>query len=250
MRPNTKRLSSVPTLLAAMVLISPAGLEPATHRLATTVVTGRVLDPTGHAVASATLIIASKHVRAFSGSDGRYVLSAARGGESEHVQLQVAKAGFESRRLSVFLHGDTVRADITLTPSPIRTLELEPAYAASASTNTSQDRAEKVAAGSVTGATPPSPRPANRAMLGAAGSLIRATPPGYYPPRMIIGRRPPRERGNTEAYDHIDENPFRSPRVAPPRSRWTLTAPRTATSGVSWNAASCHRRTPSGSRSS
>ena len=215
MRANTKRLSSVPTLLAAMVLMSPAGLEPATHHLATTVVTGRVLDPTGHAVASATLSIASKNVRAFSGSDGRYVLSAARGGESEQVQLQVAKAGFDSRRLSVFLHGDTVRADITLTPTPTRTLELEPAYAASASTNASQDRAEKVAVGSVTGATQSSPGPANRAMLGGTASLTKATSPSYYPPRMIVGRRPPRERANTEAYDHIDENPFRSPRVAP-----------------------------------
>ena len=213
MRPITKRLSAVQSLLAAMVLISPAALVPATHQIATTVVTGRVLDLTGHAVTSATLVIASKSARTTSNNDGRYVLSVARSGEAEEAQLQVAKAGFDTRRLSVYLHGDTVRADITLTPSAIRTRELDPGYPAASSTNASQDRAEKVAAGSVMEVTKSSPRPANRAMLGAAGSLTRAASPGY--PRMIIGRRPPRERGNTEAYDHIDENPFRSPRAAP-----------------------------------
>ena len=245
MRPITKRLSPVQSLLTAMVLMSPAGLEPATHHLATTVVTGRVLDPTGHPVTSAMLAIASKNARTFSGNDGRYLLSVARNGESEQVQLQVAKSGFETRRLSVFLHGDTVRADITLMPSTIRALELEPSYDASTSVKASQDRAALVDVGGASRATTgqPSPITTNRMALRAGGSVAKATSPGY--PPMIIGRRPPRERGNTEAYDHIDENPFRSP-----PSRSTSTAPPTATCAASWNAANYHRGTPFGSRSS
>ena len=130
------------------------------------------------------------------------------------MQLQVTKAGFDTRRMSVFLHGDTVRADITLTPSATRPA-LDSAYPTSVANAPQEHAADMLAAGtaarvmSVQTASSLSRRAAPSAgMLGKSTSAI-------YDRRMVVGRRPPGERGNTEAYDHIDENPFRSPRVAP-----------------------------------
>ena len=216
MRHLTKRLS-FPSLLAAMVLMSPARMEPLHRAASITVVTGRVVDPAGHPVASAMLTITSKNSRTTSGSDGRYVLSVIRNAETEQVQLQVARAGFETRRLSVFVHGDTVRADITLTPLTARPLDLETAYPAAASSNTSRDRAsEMVAAGRATrGVGAPLAAPSPKGVVMGAVASPGGRMPASYDRRMIIGRRPPGQQGNTEAYDHIDENPFRSPRVAP-----------------------------------
>jgi Ca-activated chloride channel family protein len=217
MRPIRKRLSSVPSLLAAMVLMSPTRLEPIRPAAASTVVTGRVLDPTGHPVAAATLAITSKNSRTLSDNDGRYVLSVARNGESEQVQLQVARAGFEPRRLSVFLHGDTVRADITLTPATARILEREAPSPTSAVAIATEDRLSAMGAARSATRVPggqPSTISGNRTVMSGAGSVTKSMSPAY-DRRMIIGRRPPGERANTEAYDRIDENPFRSPRVAP-----------------------------------
>jgi Ca-activated chloride channel family protein len=218
MRHLGKRLTPVPTLLAAMALMSPGRLTPTSHEVASTVVTGRVLDATGQPVAAATLAVTSKFSKTVSGNDGRYVITVARSGESEQVVLQVAKSGFEPRRLSVFLHGDTIRADITLMPASAttRTIQLEPEHAPPVPANASRDRAsEAVAAGTATRAAG-----SQQTLSAPSGSVMmaksaRSTSPSAYDRRMIIGRRLPTERGNTEAYDRIDENPFRSPRVAP-----------------------------------
>ncbi|CAN5781825.1 hypothetical protein BH11GEM2_BH11GEM2_16820 [soil metagenome] len=213
MRHLTKRLTSVPSLLAAMVLMSPGRLAPISPAVASTVITGRVLDPTGRPLSSATLAITPKFAKTFSGNDGRYILTVARSGESEQVQLQVAKPGFDPRRLSVFLHGDTVRADITLTPTPAttRTIALQPADQKASESAAIADHT--VSAGipngpvsRVLGASP-SPITNGAATKVAMGRVDRRT--------SISVRTPLRERGNTEAYDRIDENPFRSPRVAP-----------------------------------
>ena len=207
----SKHLSSFPGLLAAMVLMSPATATPIHESLATTVVTGRVVDPGGSPVASAMLAIASKNSRTISGSDGRYVLAVARNGESEQVQLQVAKAGFETRRMNVFLHGDTVRADIMLS----RTREPLPQAPVAIAAGTNQDRASAMnSAGRAVGIAGTQQAPSATRLMMGAGSVAKSTSPAYVR-RMMIGRRPPGERGNTEAYDPIDENPFRSPRVAP-----------------------------------
>ncbi len=212
MRHVRKRLSAlpVPTLLAAMVLMSPLH-QPLTARPApTTIVTGRVLDPSGQPIAAATLSISGRSVSTTSQADGRYVLSVPRNSGSETVSLQATKAGFSTRRINVYLNGDTLRVDITMTPDAERSLELEAQVPTSAGTKVAADRtrSSQVAAGRAVGVVGASPAP------GVTGAAMKSSL-GRPDQRMYIGVRPPREHGNTEAYDHIDENPFRSPRVAP-----------------------------------
>jgi Ca-activated chloride channel homolog len=196
MRITEKRLSAHPVAsLLAVLLMSPHALSPAVRPLAPTVVTGRVLTQAGQPIAGASLTIMASHVTTSSGMDGRYVLSIVRGGVSERVAMMVSKPGFETRSLSVFLRGDTVRADITLTPAVSLSREMIVSDAMGAATNNS-----------------PSPR-VDVSRMSIAGGIAKSA---ASPERRPMGiRRPPDEGGNTEAYDHIDENPFRSPRVAP-----------------------------------
>ncbi len=199
----------LPAMLAAMMLMSP--LPTVTPAAPTTIVTGRVLDPSGQPIAAATLSIAVRSVSTTSKADGRYVLAVPRHGGSETVALLATKSGFSPRRLSVYLNVDTVRADITMAPVAERVLELEPAYSTAAGPKAVVDHtvSAQVAAGKGVSAVTGSPAP--RVTGAVANSSM-----GRAERRMSIRVRPPvREHGNTEAYDHIDENPFRSPRVAP-----------------------------------
>ena len=213
MRHISRRLSSLPlpTLLAAMVLMSPLRPPPVDRTAPTTLVTGRVLDPSGQPIAAATLSIPARSLSTTSSADGRYVLAVPRNATSETVSLQATKSGFGMRRLGVYLNGDTVRADITMTPAAERLLERESVYSTAAGANaaTHRLRSSQVAADRTVGMATASPAP------GIAGVATKSSL-GRSDRRMSISVRPPsREHGNTEAYDHIDENPFRSPRVAP-----------------------------------
>ena len=132
-------------------------------------------------------------------ADGRYVLRVVRTADRERLTLRVQRNGFEPRSLPVILSGDTIRADVRLTPASAALAEVR-------ETKTVNDAA------SVQGAPYVSPRALGMAVkssVGIAAGVARAERDrGRLYPRSDSG-------GNTEAYDHIDENAFRSPRVAP-----------------------------------
>ncbi|MDQ2664881.1 MAG: von Willebrand factor type A domain-containing protein [Gemmatimonadota bacterium] len=201
---------ALPAMLA-IAIVSPFQQAPIFHTAPTTIVTGRVLDPSGQPIVAATLSIVGRGIGTTSKADGRYVLTVPRKPGSETVSLQATKPGFSTRRMSVYLNADTVRADIILTPATERVLELERAAQVAAPSTPIADHAvtAKVSVSPLTRAALASPAPSGN------GAATRASM-GQAVRRVVIGMRPPgREHGNTEAYDHIDENPFRSPRIAP-----------------------------------
>ena len=186
------------SLLAAVFLTLPSSRPASPERHASTVVVGRVTDSGGQPLGAASVSIRAHTLAAVTASDGRYTLTVARSGEHEQVTLRVAKVGFESRNVPVYLSGDTVRADVRLAAV---TMQLSDVVSTAVST----------AAGSIV----------SGASLAPAGGPARISSRATKSVERDEGRREPVSRrahadsGNTEAYDHIDENPFRSPRVAP-----------------------------------
>ncbi|MEO8563615.1 MAG: von Willebrand factor type A domain-containing protein [bacterium] len=205
-----------PTLLRALLLPLAAGSTLLVHSVADarrtasiTVVVGRVTTG-GVPVAGARIGIDGRSEVAASAADGRYALTVTRSSAVDHVTLAARHIGFASWRRPIELRGDTITVNVTLTPA---TTELEAVMVDKASdarvdrSRAAQSRRENAAAGApmgTVGATTASPAPmtAVRKMSGIA-------------PSQPSGIRRPHEPSNTEAYDRIDENPFRSPIVAP-----------------------------------
>lgn len=186
------------SLLAAVFLTLPP-IRPGTpERQASTVITGRVTDSGGQLLGAATVSISARKLAAVTASDGRYTLTVARAGEHEQVTLRVAKAGFETRSMPVYLSGDTVRADVRLAVVSTQPRELSAVDVTAAS-------------GSIANRASLAPTGAPAPISGLATKSVRRDERRREP----VSRRALADSGNTEAYDHIDENPFRSPRVAP-----------------------------------
>jgi Ca-activated chloride channel family protein len=191
------RPRGVPSLLAAVLLTLPVTQQVHPELRNSVVVTGRVTDAGGQPVAAANVSISARKLATVTASDGRYTLIVAPVAEREQVTLRVVRIGFEARSMTVYLSGDTVRADIRLSAATLQLSEVV--------TTSVQDAVGSVQRRSAIGpaAAPPM---AGYAMKAARGDA-RERVPGW--------RRAPVDSGNTEAYDHIDENPYRSPRVAP-----------------------------------
>jgi Ca-activated chloride channel family protein len=164
---------------------------------AVTIVIGSVTDGQGNPVAQAQLRVTDRGATATAAVDGRYTLRVPRTNavtEAERVTIRVARIGFLPREVAVVLRGDTVRADIQLAPASMRLESVVAAAPADAN-------ATKAAGGVAIGTTG-----------GIARRAIASNQPAYPHPRHP---RPWTDSANTEAYDPISENPFRSPRVAP-----------------------------------
>jgi len=208
------RRGGVSTLFAAALLVAPGSI-PAPHGITSqTVVTGRVLDEAGQPIGSAAVSITERNVGATSGNDGRYTLTVSRSGDHEQVTLLARRIGYQARRMTLILSADTVRVDLRLSVETTRLDAVVTTGAAGQATRRGEElRAMDSAAPREKSATaqlaPASPGSLSKssAML-SRGPLRIAGPPPYPRPRRDSG-------GNTEAYDNIDENPFRSPRVAP-----------------------------------
>ncbi|MEP7001015.1 MAG: von Willebrand factor type A domain-containing protein [bacterium] len=191
-----RRRGASPLLVAAL-LTFPASQPRNLDSRDTVVVTGRVTDSGGQPIVAASVSIAARNLKTLTASDGRYTLVVGRAVDREQVTLRVAMIGFQARTMAVYLNGDTVRADVRLTPA---TANLEEVVVTSVGDAASVHRSQL------------------RSIAGApqAVGMTRKTSAGYdqqnHPgwPRRVRA-----DSGNTEAYDHIDENPFRSPRVAP-----------------------------------
>ena len=188
----------LPTLVAATFLtLSPPERAHARHA-EQTVITGTVTDANGRALQAATITVRERNASVSSGADGRFAIAVGRTGTREQVTLVVRRIGYTVATRTVALTADTVRADITLTPQMNR---LESVVVSSADMrDASSQLAGRVAA---------APGVSVRGMAaGVAKSQAQVVQPREH-------RRWPSDSGNTEAYDYIDENPFRSPTVAP-----------------------------------
>jgi len=219
LRPPTRRTTFFLALLPLPLLAASA---PGVRRApAATVVVGRVTDGSGNPVSHASLSAVGRAAAVTAGVDGRYALRVSRTTaveRPERVTVHVTRIGFQARDVAVELRGDTVRLDVQLTAA---TTSLESVTVAAAPADAN------VAAAPVTLPAPRAPNGktlemrapgivAGGAVRGVAGGVAMqravASQPGY--PRHRYPRAWP-DSANTEAYDPINENPFRSPRVAP-----------------------------------
>src|SRR6185369_17256215 len=154
------------------------------------------------------ITVAGRAARAVSAVDGRYAITVARSGESERITLLARRSGYEPWQSAATLRGDTIRVDVHLVASTLVADSVQPGLARKdlpANPAPTAQRLRDARAKSITGAVA-------AVVPGMAGSARREY---AYTEELDRGIRRPREPGNTEAYDRIDENPFRSSSVAP-----------------------------------
>ena len=201
---------------AAVMLCLPllaASAPPARVAPATTVIVGRVTDGSGNPVPQASLRVGDGRASATSAVDGAYALRVPRTtpiDRDERIAIHVARIGFQPSIVVVVLRGDSVRRDVQLTAAPASLQQ---------QVVTATGTADAASAPMVANAPSYQPKRAeSRVAGGVAGgialhsAIAPAPPPGYPHPRYP---RPYADSANTEAYDPISENAFRSPRVAP-----------------------------------
>jgi Ca-activated chloride channel family protein len=201
------RTSALLFAAGAALLFSPAR----SSRIESTVVTGRVTAG-GRPVARALVSVAGRAATSISGVAGRFALSLERASSSERVTVVVRHAGYEPWQRAVTLRGDSVRVDVALVPATDRREDSAVASVAPSPESApvglpapveAQRRERDGGAG----------RAAKDVAVGErrAPGVVAATQRGLVPER--IRRR--HEPWNTESYDRLEDNPFRSPRVAP-----------------------------------
>ncbi len=181
--------------LAAMSVLLLAAAHRPMPPEQQTVVTGLVSGHNGQSLDAASISAAGRNVTAVTGPDGRFRLRVSRSADYERATLHVQRAGYDSRDVRVVLHGDSMEVNVSLTPAAVR------------------KDAPPVAEQSIaaTGAAV-----ATRMSLGAdVGRRTRIAAPAANRQSDLRWRRGHPDSGNTEAYDRITENAFRSPRVAP-----------------------------------
>jgi Ca-activated chloride channel family protein len=193
-------------LLAAVVAPTLAARAPEHPRRAgTTVVVGRVTDPAGRPLHQVSVAVADRSLGATTDVDGRYVLRITRQADIERIVVRFRRIGYSGLDLPLAVRGDTLRLDARLAPNATH-LESSVAATAPVAKEAYADRSERV-----------SPQRRIRDMSTPATAGIAAG--GIAPARGDPGYRrhpyPRPDSGNTEAYEHIDENAFRSPLVAP-----------------------------------
>ena len=211
MSTHSFRPGALLALCAASTLFvhSPADAR----RLESTVIVGRV-SAGGRPVQDVFVSVAGRQAGTRSASDGRYALTVARTSSRDRVTVLARHTGYEPWQRAVDLRGDTVRVDIALTAASNALVDEVVASGAQARRERQRSdpaaaerpiaRAEsrKQDASAITGATP----------APAVTSQTRIAGDGR---RVPSGIRRPREPWNTEAYERIDENPFRPVSVAP-----------------------------------
>ena len=199
--------------LTPLLLALAAGATLTVHsraearRLDSTVIVGRV-TARGRPVAGTTITVAGRPTRALSATDGRYTINVTRSSEMERITLMARASGFETWQRAVTLSGDTIRVDVSLVAlTRFEDTAAQPQIAARKDVT-----AAPAPVGQRAGDVRTRPTRESIAMMapGASANASRA-----HQRESDYGIRRPREPGNTEAYDHIDENPFRSVGVAP-----------------------------------
>ncbi|MDB4890636.1 MAG: hypothetical protein JWL61_2491 [Gemmatimonadetes bacterium] len=231
---NLARRGGVSTLFAAALLVPPRSVTMPHGTTSHTVVTGRVLDAAGQPVQSATVSITERNTSTTSANDGRYTLTVSRTGEREQVTLLTRRIGYQARRITLILSADTVRADIRLSVEMDR---LE-AVVVTGATGHATRRGDEIRAMDLSAPREQIAGAPATASLSKRNAILSRGPLRIDGERGII--RPRRDSGgNTEAYDHLDENPFRSPHVAP-MSTFSVDVDRASYSNVRRYLASGH----------
>ena len=200
-------------LLIALLAPSLAARDPEPSRVApTTLVIGRVTNVAGTPLGQVVVGIDARGLRARTGADGRYVMRVERQEEVERVVVSFRLGGYLRRDLPLLVRGDTVRLDARLTASattPAETLATDATRGQPAPLYDQVFRAEtrqSVLRRAPVVQSPPMPGPAS-SRGGVAGRIDS--------PRQRRHPFPLADSANTEAYERIDENAFRSPLVAP-----------------------------------
>jgi len=215
----------MPILLACLAVTAAApslGARPVPAAPATvTIVMGTVRDDAGRGLGGVAVTTQPGSARATSAPDGLYVLSVPRSADVVPVLLTARHPGYEQAEVRVVLRGDTVHADIRLRPNartvPDRTVAASAAAVDSHDGSGTSARTRGRPETRVSSPGQPSVAESGPAQgrIIARGIPVRAG----RPPNVVVGGsgdgyRRRREPGNTEAYDPIRENEFRSPRVA------------------------------------
>ncbi len=195
----------VALLVPSLAARAPESI-PAVRPAAVTVVVGRVTDPAGQPIAQVSVAIAERSVVAVTDAEGRYQLRVVRRGEIERAVVSFARSGYTRRDLPLAIRGDTVRLDVHLASSGVSLNSTVVTMPVPVAQDVIVHRQGRRMDG---------PRETKGGIAGGTAA-VRAYPPTSAPPEML--RRHPRrlvDSANTEAYEHIDENAFRSPLVAP-----------------------------------
>ena len=208
--PRPRRHAAV---LAALLLLPSLAARAPEHpvRPGTTVLIGRVTTPSGQPVGSVSVDITARSLRTLTDADGRYVLRVGRQDEIERLVVTFRRIGFERRDLPVALRGDTLRLDAQLTPT-VNQLESMVVTGAAAA----QPAPEYARKGQDQSAHVQQRRIPVQQQVPTVDALRGRVAASVETRRDIRRPHPTRaDSGNTEAYEHIDENAFRSPLTAP-----------------------------------
>jgi Ca-activated chloride channel family protein len=216
--PRARRRAAL-LLVATLVVPTLAARAPERPRRAgTTIVVGRVTDPAGRPLNQVTVAIAQSALAATTDTGGRYTLRVPRQADVERVVVAFRRIGYDRRDLPLAVRGDTVRLDARLTPTRTDLSELvvsgvltapEPALGArvrQAAPARDQASAQSPVWRDV---RPPAPMAVGGAYANQVRERLRESRSSHHPYPIRA------DSGNTEAYEHIDENAFRSPTVAP-----------------------------------
>jgi Ca-activated chloride channel homolog len=205
-------------LLAALLVPSLAARAPQhqSHAGVTTIV-GRVTDPAGQPLGAVTVAIDARSLRATTNPDGRYSLRVERQAELERLVVSFRRIGYDPRTLPLAIRGDTVRLDAQLTPAR---MSLGSVVTTGTGTAKAAD-AVSISGANAAAVTEQARRETRRT---APQRMDVPAPPTVSTRSRVVERERPRwprhpypsaDSGNTEAYEHIEENAFRSPLVAP-----------------------------------
>jgi Ca-activated chloride channel homolog len=212
--PRPRRRAAL--LLATLLVPTLAARAPEQPRRAgITVVVGRVTDPRGQPIGQVSVAIGDRTANAVTDADGRYTLRVSRQADLERVVVSFRRIGYDRRDLPLAVRGDTVRLDAQLTPA---TTELSQVVVSAAPATDGAAREQAHRRGAPVQDRVATRVPVRKEVAGQMSGTVGST---IWPPRPVHpgeGRRPYSIRadsGNTEAYEHIDENAFRSPLVAP-----------------------------------
>ena len=211
-RPRVNRRALL-LLLAVLVPTLAARAPEQPRRAGTTIVAGRVTDPTGRPVSQVTVAIVERSLAAITDADGRYALPVARQAEIERVVVSFRRIGYSRLDLPLAVRGDHVRLDAQLAPT---TTMLESTVVTGAATppdTRTYDQSRRPNPGSEWPATR---MPVAKSAPGIPSVTLRGAIAGQPDdPRNRRRPYPIRDSAKPEAYEHIDENAFRSPLVAP-----------------------------------
>lgn len=211
--PRPRRAALVLATLLAPAVAARAPEHP--RRAGITVVTGRITDPNGQPIGQVSVTVVDRGSSTLSDVAGRYLLRVPRQADLERVVVVFRRIGYTRQDLPLAVRGDTLRLDAQLLPAKTEAGELVVTGVAPVPDRAADDQVgQPRPVADQPGMRPSMRKEEVRRMSTGAGAAIAAQAPGYRRER----RRPyplPGGGANTEAYEHIEENAFRSPLVAP-----------------------------------